>query len=128
MRSPTETLLLEDVHPLWHFTRPVPSEPSVIDSILLIREPAVARTRGRPMGSTIQLPNQADLTEEVNFAPEAVVSTIDRQNETSTQRNPSQYEIAENIVPERHQASTRGRVVGRVAARGSRGLCQNYHH
>lgn len=115
MRSPSEMILLEDVHPHWHFVKPVLFASAVIDPTLFVREPAVARTRGRPMGSTIKPLSQSALMEEMTEIPDP----IERQEEISTQRDPSLFEIVEDIVPERAEReipSTRGR----VASRGGR--------
>ena len=109
MSAPECILYIEDVHPHWRFTKPdVPAilsidqvvtalliQPSDIDPILLIQEPTVARTRGRPMGAIVELPSM---------------------EESSTQRNPSGFERVEGTIPVRRSVATRGR----VATRGTR--------
>ncbi len=79
----------------------------MIDSLLLIQESAVVRDRERSVKSTIESLNQADLMKEVSTSMKKV----------STQRNSSQFEMIENAVSSREQASVRDRVVIRERER-----------
>ncbi len=104
-------LLLEDVHSHWHFVR---STLRVIDSLLLIQESAVVRDRERSVRSTIESSSQADLMKEVSTSMKEVSTSM---KEVSTQRNSSQFEMIENAVSSRKQASVRDRVVTRERER-----------
>jgi hypothetical protein len=73
----------------------------MIDSLLLIQESVVVRDRERSVESTIESSSQADLMKEISM------------KKVSTQRNSSQFEMIENIVSSRKQASVRDRVVTR---------------
>lgn len=109
-------LLLKDVYFHWHFVKLTPSTSFVIDLALLIREPAVARTRGRPMESIVQLPSQEDM-EDATTETEPV-SLIQRQKNAFIQRNSSHLEITKNIVPERQLVFTKNWVADRARGRG----------
>jgi hypothetical protein len=75
------------------------------DSLLLIQESVVARDRERSVRSIIESSSQADLmTDLMKEMP---------MKEIFTQRNSSQFEMIENIVSSRKQASVRERVVTR---------------
>lgn len=117
LSTPPGILKIEDIHPHWRFVKPsiedrTPPSPSVIDPLLQVQEPTMARARGRPAGSSIQPPTQAQLAEEA-----------------STQRMPSEFERVEaNIggqpLAQAQRASVRGRVNTRRPRgrpRGSRG-------
>ncbi len=75
------------------------------DSVLLIHESGVARGRGRSVGSIIESSSQADLMKMP-------------MKEVFTQRNSSQFEVVEDIVSSREQASVRERVATRRRGRG----------
>jgi hypothetical protein len=77
------------------------------DSLLLIQESVVARDRERSMKSIIESSSQADLMSQANLMKEMSMKEI------FTQRNSSQFEMIENIVSSRKQASVRERVVTR---------------
>ncbi len=98
MTTFAKILLLEDVHSHWYFVR---STSRMIDSLLLIQESVVVRDRERSVESIIESSSQADLMKEISM------------KKVSTQRNSSQFEMIENIVSSREQASVRDRVVTR---------------
>jgi hypothetical protein len=75
------------------------------DSLLLIQESVVARDRERSVRSIIESSSQADLM--TDLMKEMSMKKI------FTQRNSSQFEMIENIVSSRKQASVRERVVTR---------------
>ncbi len=104
MTTSTRILLLEDVHSHWFFVK---STHRMTDSLLLIQESVVARDRERSMKSIIESSSQADLMSQANLMKEMSMKEI------FTQRNSSQFEMIENIVSSRKQASVRERVVTR---------------
>ena len=146
MESSERILFISDIHPHWRYVKPPIDDaltliidsinPTIatasmitIDPILLIQEPAVARTRGRPVGTTIEPPSQRDIgmkeliEENVSGSapiPTESLSQREQQEEISTQRNPSQFEIVEGIVPERQPAFIRGMVATRGLRRSTR--------
>jgi hypothetical protein len=82
------------------------------DSLLLIQESVVARDRERSVRSIIESSSQADLMSQANLMKEMSMKEI------FTQRNSSQFEMIENIVSSKEQASVRERVVTRERERG----------
>lgn len=114
MSAPKCILFIDNVHPYWRFTKPnIPAILAIdqiltalldqqlnIDPMLLIQEPAVARTRGRPMGAIVELPSM---------------------EENSTQQNPSEFERVERTIPVRRLVATRGRVATRETRRQGNG-------
>jgi hypothetical protein len=82
------------------------------DSLLLIQESVVARDRERSVRSIIESSSQTDLmSQAVDLMKEMSMKEI------FTQRNSSQFEMIENIVSSREQASVRERVVTRERGR-----------
>ena len=65
-------VLLENVHSHWHFVKPVPFTLAVIDLILLLKEPAVVKTRERPIKLSIEPPSQSALMEKVKGISEPI--------------------------------------------------------
>ncbi len=95
-----EIIFFDDVHSHWEFIKFSSSSTSTsIDSLLLIRELVVARIRERFLDIIIELSSQAEL------------SKIISQEEISTQRNSSQFEMIENVVSSKKQVFIRDRVV-----------------
>ncbi len=123
IRASAEILLLEDVHQHWYFVKFITTS-RIIDSLLLIQESTVARDRERSVRSIIESLNQADLMKMMNEMMKNVMKeqifSQTRRKEVSTQRNSSQFEMTENVVSSREQASIRGRVATRERGRGRR--------
>ncbi len=72
----------------------------------MIQESVVARDRRRSVKSIIESSSHADFMKEMSM------------KEIFTQRNSSQFEMIENIVSSREQASVRERVVTQKRDRG----------
>ncbi len=83
----------------------------------MIQEFTVMRDRERSVESTIELFSQADLMKKEMSLKEEIFNQT-RREEASTQRNPSQFEVTEDVVSSREQASVRDRVVTRGRERG----------
>ncbi len=114
IRASTKILLLENVHQHWYFVKFIITS-RIIDSLLLIQESTVARDRERSVKSIIKSSSQADLMKMMNEMMKDVMKeqifSQTRREEISTQRNSSQFEMTENVVSSRKQASVRDRVV-----------------
>jgi hypothetical protein len=82
------------------------------DLLLLIQESVVARDRERSVRSIIESSSQADLMTDLMKEMS--------MKEIFIQRNSSQFEMIENIVSSRKQASVRERVVTRERRERSR--------
>lgn len=123
-----EMLLLKNVHFHWHFVKSIFFKPFAIDSFLLIKEFAVARTRKRFVKSIIELSSQRNVknaianqknVENAIATETASVSLIQRQKKIFIQRDSFQFEITKNIVSKKRLAFIRGRIVDKNArARG----------
>ncbi len=87
----------------------------------MIQESTVARDRERSVRSIIESLIQVDLMKMMNEIMKNVIKertfSQTRREEVSTQRNSSQFEMTENVVSSRKQASIRDRVVTRERKR-----------
>ncbi len=79
----------------------------------MIQKSIVARNRERSVRSIIESFNQIDLMKMMNEMMKKQIFNQIRREEISTQRNSSQFEMTENVVSSRKQASVRDRVVTR---------------
>ncbi len=91
----------------------------------MIQKFSVARDRERLVESIIESFSQADLMKMMNEIVNKIMKDVmkdqifsqTQREEVSTQRNSSQFEMTENVVSSRKQASVRDRVVTRERRR-----------
>ena len=86
MNFPIAMILFKNVHSHEHFIKFVSSVFSFIDFILLIKEPAVTKTRGRPMKSIIKSPSQSVLKDVGNLTNIESINNIEPVNNIEHQK------------------------------------------
>ena len=111
MRFSIEMILLEDVHSHWHFVKFVNF--FVIDFILFVKEPAVAKTRKRFMKSIIESSSQSAFMMKKMKKNTEFVSIIEPQKKIFIQRDFFRFEIVEDIVFEKKVIFIRNKIADR---------------